>query len=178
MFFIDGGYLRKGLEELGFEETHQFQNIQSLARRILNYFMKGLILGEILRIYWYDAEYDSDDERYDSQKEFFDKLRDIDSFEVKTGEIVAILEGDRQKGVDVLIAVDMLTKAYENHYDIAVFVCGDRDFIPLIKAVKDNAGKRVFGAFFERSCSEKLRREFDKYVIMKRTEGTNKLEFN
>ena len=67
----------------------------------------------------------------------------------------------KQKGVDILMAIDMLTKAYESHYDVAVLLAGDDDLVDLVKAVKD-AGKRVYGAFFKASCSKRLRDSFDR----------------
>ena len=178
MIFIDGSYLRIGLDEAELDEVHQLQNVKSLAVRMLPKIMRRPFYGEHLRTYWYDGKYNERDDRYDSQNEFFNKLRGFENFEVKTGQIIPSSQGDRQKGVDVLLAVDMLTKAYENHYDIAVFIGGDRDFIPLIKAVKDQAGKQVYGVVFSRSCSKELKREFDKCMIIKRTPDTNKIEFN
>ena len=67
----------------------------------------------------------------------------------------------KQKGVDTLIAIDMLSKAYENHYDVAVLLAGDEDFLDVVNSVK-NAGKRVFGAFFEKHISPELKDSFDK----------------
>ena len=37
---------------------------------------------------------------------------------------------------------------------------GDRDFIPLIKAVKD-AGKKTFGFYYKRTAAKDLKFEFD-----------------
>ncbi len=178
MIFIDGSYLRIGLNEEGLNEVHQLQNYKILALRMLPKIMGRPFHGEHIRTYWYDAKYNERDGRYDSQNAFFNKLRGFENFEVKTGQIIHSAQGDRQKGVDVLLAVDMLTKAYENHYDVAVFIGGDRDFIPLIKAVKDQTGKQVYGAVFSRSCSQELKREFDKCMIIKRTLDANKIEFN
>ncbi len=42
----------------------------------------------------------------------------------------------QEKGVDVHIAVDLLTGAYENHYDTAVLVSSDTDLIPAVLAVR------------------------------------------
>ena len=55
---------------------------------------------------------------------------------------------------------------YENHYDISVVFMGDRDFLPLIKAVKDYTGKRVFGIVFDQHFSDEIAREFDKIKII------------
>ena len=59
----------------------------------------------------------------------------------------------RQKGVDVLLAIDMLSMAFQNHYEIAIFLGGDDDFVDLINAVKNSAGKRVFGFYYPHRIS-------------------------
>ncbi|MBC8725818.1 NYN domain-containing protein [Paraburkholderia sp. 31.1] len=41
----------------------------------------------------------------------------------------------RSKGVDITLCTDMLLHASRKHYDIAVLVSGDGDFVPLIEAV-------------------------------------------
>ena len=43
---------------------------------------------------------------------------------------------NHEKGVDVLIAVDLLVGAYENKQDTAILVTSDTDFIPAIKKVR------------------------------------------
>lgn len=42
----------------------------------------------------------------------------------------------QEKGVDVHIAVDLLTGAYEDHYDTAVLVSSDTDLIPAVLAIR------------------------------------------
>ena len=41
-----------------------------------------------------------------------------------------------EKGVDVKIAVDLLTGAYENSYDTAILLSSDTDLIPAIQKVR------------------------------------------
>lgn len=60
-----------------------------------------------------------------------------------------------------MISVDMLTKAYLGHYDIAAFLGGDDDFLDLISAVKNLAGKRVYGFYFKHNVSSALADCFD-----------------
>jgi hypothetical protein len=55
----------------------------------------------------------------------------------------------------------MLTKAFQNHYDIAAFLGGDDDFIDLIDSVKEVAGKRVYGFYFSHNASKRLLKAFD-----------------
>ena len=55
----------------------------------------------------------------------------------------------------------MITKAYLNHYDVVYLVAGDRDFVNVVKAVKNYTGKIVIGIFEPTSTSEELLRVFD-----------------
>ena len=41
-----------------------------------------------------------------------------------------------EKKVDIKIAIDIVSFAYENAYDRAVLVSGDGDFVPVIKKIK------------------------------------------
>lgn len=42
----------------------------------------------------------------------------------------------RQKGVDTLIAVDMLSGAFDRIFSVAILVAGDADFVPVVQEVK------------------------------------------
>ena len=39
--------------------------------------------------------------------------------------------GTGEKGVDTRIATDMVSKAWEGAYDVAVLISSDRDFVPV-----------------------------------------------
>jgi uncharacterized LabA/DUF88 family protein len=54
---------------------------------------------------------------------------------------------EKSKGVDVALTKDMLTHAFQNHYDVAMLMAGDGDYVPLIEELK-HLGKRVIVAFF------------------------------
>jgi uncharacterized LabA/DUF88 family protein len=115
----------------------------------------------LIRLYYYDAvPYDKSVSN--DQKILHEQIKNTDLFELRLGRIKYDEEGKtRQKGVDVLIAIDMISKAYENHYDIAVFLAGDDDFVDVVKAVK-NTGKQVFGIYFNKLASHELKQNFDK----------------
>lgn len=51
-------------------------------------------------------------------------------------------DGYHEKGVDVLMAVDLLVNAYENLYDTAILVSSDTDLIPALSKVR-SMGKKV-----------------------------------
>lgn len=69
----------------------------------------------------------------------------------------------KQKEVDVSIAVDMLTHAIADNYDVAILISGDRDFIPAIHAVQ-NLGKRVEVAAFRDTVSDVTTQVADRYT--------------
>lgn len=48
----------------------------------------------------------------------------------------------QEKGIDVLLAVDMVKGALRDNYDVAVLVSADTDLLPAVEAVLDD-GKRV-----------------------------------
>ena len=61
-----------------------------------------------------------------------------------------------------------ITKAFLNHYEIALLLGGDDDYVDLIRSIKDLTGKRVYGAYFEKSASERLAESFDRRLILSR----------
>ncbi len=68
-----------------------------------------------------------------------------------------------QKEVDVSIAVEMIMHAVRNHYDVAVLISGDRDFIPAISAVQD-MGKKVEVAAFDDTIADAMVYVSDRYT--------------
>jgi len=161
MIFIDGGHLRKYLEEKWQSDEISGNGLQELTFELLGHVRFGNVVGELIRTYYYDAIVGEDErELRQKQNESFRRLH-IPFCTVRLGRLKKTeKEGHRQKGVDILMAIDMLTKAYENHYDIAIVVAGDDDFVDLIEAVKD-AGKRVLGAFIPGRVSEKFMQSLD-----------------
>lgn len=75
-----------------------------------------------------------------NQKILFNNLRKH-GFEIGFGHM---LKTDKyhEKGVDVLIAVDMLIGAYENFYDKIILISSDTDLIPAIIKVREK-GKKI-----------------------------------
>ncbi|MBI5970757.1 MAG: NYN domain-containing protein, partial [Deltaproteobacteria bacterium] len=117
---------------------------------------------KLIRTYYYNAPVDQIEEplRYKDQQRFFSSLDKIPHFETTLGRLVrrertaackSCKASERivfhnEKGIDVNIAVDMLTMAFKNIYDTAILVSGDGDFEKAIKGVKD-LGKHVENAY-------------------------------
>jgi uncharacterized LabA/DUF88 family protein len=72
-------------------------------------------------------------------------------------------KGKGSKRVDITLATDMLLHATRKHYDVAVLVAGDEDYIPLIKAVQGE-GARVIVWFVPDGLSPALYQAADDYL--------------
>ncbi len=55
--------------------------------------------------------------------------------------------GKKEKGVDVLIATDMVRFAWEETYDTAILVTADSDLVPVVTFLRQK-GKRVIHGIF------------------------------
>lgn len=72
---------------------------------------------------------------------------------------------EQQKEVDVAMASEMIVHALKDHYDVAIVVSGDRDFVPAIQHVQAS-GKRVEVAAFENTLSDESKKIADTYYIL------------
>lgn len=169
MIFVDGNYFQRNVREL-YPDKKIVQHVLAdrFIRHLKSYHFPELA-PEFIRMYYYDAIPDDPAKEKPEHKELLNQLRIMNACEVRTGRVKTDGNGNpRQKGVDTLVALDMVSKAYEDHYDIAILVAGDDDFLDIVKAVK-NAGKRVVGEFFEKHISEELRQSFDYKVPLNST---------
>ena len=137
--FIDGGYLAKLLDAQGRPKV----DFAKLA---------ALLTGSdhLVRTYYYNAPpYKSPrptpDEirRLAGADNFHKALQAIPRFEVRLGKLAYRGVGQAgqpiyvQKGVDILLCVDMLTLSLKQKIDKVCLLAGDSDFVPAVKASKD-----------------------------------------
>ena len=160
MVFVDGYYLESNLKkQWGDDITVDYSKFRE---SLYSYLHLGTdrSVTYVIRIYYYDAIEEGMLKPF--EQDIKHKLiNDTEYFELRLGRLKKDGEGKpRQKGVDTLIALDMVTKAYQNHYDIAVLLAGDDDFLDVVRAVK-NAGKQVFGFYFDKLTSQELKNSFD-----------------
>ena len=160
MVFIDGSNLYHVLT-------------QSCGRHDLQFdkFAFKLANGrDLKRIYYYNIrqESDSNPNMGIEQQRFLDSLYDTPYVEVRLG--IWKQRGDImvEKGVDVMLATDLVTHAYKDHYDTAIVVSGDADFYPALQAVKD-VGKHVEVAAFDTNLSAESGRVADVVVKFNKT---------
>jgi uncharacterized protein (TIGR00288 family) len=73
-----------------------------------------------------------------------------------------------EKGIDIMLATDLLYFAWNDFYDVAVLVSGDSDFAYALQAVK-NMGKHVEVAYFESGVSKDLLNIADNRHLLNRS---------
>lgn len=116
----------------------------------------------LVSVFYYNSPLDftKDRKRYWKQQKFFDKLRKLPFFKVILSKMRRYSDGEIEKymvkGDDVHLAVDLISGAYENLYDVAVVVSGDEDFIPALNKLK-KLGKKIENAYFISSSSAALK---------------------
>ena len=159
MVFIDGSNLYHVLDQNCSRHDVQFDK---LARKLAN----G---RDLRRIYYYNIRQESDrpDGRVD-QDRFLHSLYDTPYVEVRLGIAKQRRDQVVEKGVDVMLATDLVVRAYQDQYDTAVLVSGDGDFYPAIQAVKDR-GKQVEVAAFESNISAEASRVADLHIKLTKT---------
>jgi uncharacterized LabA/DUF88 family protein len=152
MVFIDGSNLYHVLT-------------QSCGRHDLQFDKFALKLAngrKLQRIYYYNIRQESDTNPNMGveQGKFLESMYDTPYVEVRLG--IWKQRGDImvEKGVDVMLATDVVTNAYKDHYDTAIVVSGDADFYPALQAVKD-VGKHVEVAAFDMNLSGESARVAD-----------------
>lgn len=193
MIFIDGGYLRQNVKNLVKNDDIDYPKIADYLRD--NGRLDTRFAAHVIRNYYYDGIANVKDignfgqnsaeetaiamsmlrEKELKQEEYVKKIKDLQLFEVRLGRLVLSTTGGvenqknwswRQKGVDGLIAIDMITKAYEGQYNTAILLAGDADFIEIVNTVK-NMGTNVVGAYFPGHISQELEYSLDKKIELR-----------
>ncbi len=125
---------------------------------------------QLSRVYYYNVLQDPNHwpDAYREQQEFLDSLRKTPYLEVRLGTTKLSQGVPVEKGIDIMLATDLLRFAWNGLYDVAVLVSGDSDFAYVLQAAKD-IGRHVEVAYFERSISKDLLNVADYAHILNRT---------
>jgi len=124
----------------------------------------------LFRTYYYNVLQDQTQrpEGYREQQEFLDILRKTPYLEIRLGGTKVSQGIPVEKGIDIMLATDLLYFAWNDFYDVAVLVSGDADFAYALQAVK-NMGKHVEVAYFENSVSKDLLNVADNRHLLNRS---------
>jgi len=135
----------------------------------------------LMRVNYYEAPLlpEVNQVSYNAQQRFFEHLRTNPYFDVRLGRRVKREKEYQcpecnhefkkttfeQKGVDTLIAFDLVALAIRNAYDIAILVAGDQDFVcPVLEVRMMN--KRIENAFTEDAWSPTLKSVADRAILL------------
>jgi uncharacterized LabA/DUF88 family protein len=155
----------------------------SFKKRVSPELLAQKLAGErrLMKVNYYEAPLLAEVNRasFDAQQRFFEHLRMNPYFDVKLGRRVK-RENEykcpgcghtftkttwEQKGVDTLIAFDLVALATRNAYDIAVIVAGDQDFVcPILEVRMMN--KQIENAFTEHAWAPALKKVVDKAILL------------
>jgi len=138
---IDNGYFKQAINQISNIE-HKKIDYNKLTKKIASTLKK-----EIYRIYFYDCAPKEEDENDKSRemsrnfKRFLKALEHIEKFEIRLGKLVKRDNKYVQKGVDILLTIDLLRLGFKiRNVDVAI-ITGDADFVPAIKVIKDEGIK-------------------------------------
>ena len=145
--FIDGSNLYHSLRSsLGRFDL----NFTEFATKLCGY-------RRLFRTYYYNVLQDpiQRPDGHREQQEFLDILRKTPYLEIRLGSTKMAHGMLVEKGIDIMLATDLLYFAWNNFYDVAILVSGDSDFAYALQAIK-NMGKHVEVAYFESGVSNDL----------------------
>ena len=166
--YIDGPNFYHGLQSIG-KKYREFQfNFAGIGRSLAT---KN---RNLVGINYYSSPFNQqrNPRTYSEQQKFFARLRKeginltLCKLEFRVVNINAHIQQSKGtiKGDDIAIAVDMLSDAYEDVYDVGILVSSDGDFVPLVKKVL-SLRKSVEILYFEKlqswellSCCENCRK--------------------
>jgi len=82
----------------------------------------------------------------------------------------------KEKGVDIMLAVDLVEYAINNKADVLIVLSGDADFVPAMKLAQDN-NKEVLSVSLVKGYSRELRENFKFLVLGKNMIMENCLKY-
>jgi uncharacterized LabA/DUF88 family protein len=158
MIFIDGSNFYHGLKANLGKTSIDFAKFSEL------------LCGqerEHIRSYYYNVPLHREDDngRYKKQQNFLEQLYETPLLTVTLGRLERRGATYVEKGIDVNIAVDMLSLAFSDCYDVGILVSGDADYVKMVEEVK-RLGKHVEVAYFAVGQSFHLRNVADRMVIL------------
>ncbi|QCE32376.1 NYN domain-containing protein [Acetobacteraceae bacterium] len=167
-FFVDAGYFLESSGHLlyGSGRGSLFLNTNAIANELsaaVEPITEGNRIkteerGRLLRIYWYDAG--------DARHGLFSSLAQCPSIKLRLGRLN---QNGVQKGVDALLALDLVTLASERAISDAIILSGDEDLVPAVEMIQ-RKGVRVHLLGIQpamegaRNVSQKLRHEADSFT--------------
>jgi uncharacterized LabA/DUF88 family protein len=149
MIFIDNSNIFKGFQKYNIKADYEkLKIIINKSRKLQNIFLyEGIV-------YPMSSE----------KKRWYDELGNRSGYVIKASFDKIASNGAVEKKIDINIAIDIVSLAYEDAYDTAVLVSGDGDFVPVIKKVNE-LNKKVEIWAFKYSLANIIKEELDQRNI-------------
>ncbi|MBI3669723.1 MAG: NYN domain-containing protein [Acidobacteria bacterium] len=133
--FIDGAYVRQRYSERMMEYFREEGELD---------FARLFSSAGAFKAFYYDCLDDCQkrdestenfDRRVEQQTQFFESIQALPGYHVRLGSLSGAARKIRQKKVDVLLAVDVLTHAFQKNMTAACLIAGDLDFEPVVASL-------------------------------------------
>ena len=160
IIFIDNSNIFKGFRKYNIKADYEkLKNIITKGRKL-----QGIFLYEGI-VYPMSPE----------KKKWYEDLSNLSGYVIKASFDKMAFNATIEKKVDIKIAIDIISLAYENAYDTAVLVSGDGDFVPVVRKVKE-LDKKVEGWAFRYSLANALKEELEQENINYLDDVLNKIK--
>ncbi len=121
IIFIDNSNIFKGFQKYNIQADYEkLKSLITRGRKLIGIFLYEGVVYPITP----------------EKRNWYKELKNRSGYVVKTSYDKIVKTGAIEKKVDIKIAIDVISFAYEDKYDTAVLVTGDGDFLPVIKKVK------------------------------------------
>lgn len=170
--FVDGEYLRKMCME---EFADIFVDLRILGPKLCE---KIDVSIELLRTYYYDSmphksknPDKAELELHEKKRAMFEAFSYFDDFEVRKGRCIKVFDNEGnprflQKGIDTKLSIDLTRLSATGKIEHAILLAGDGDFVPPIRAAKEE-GVKIW-LFHGASRSRELFKEADRRIRITR----------
>lgn len=190
--FIDVGFLTaEGARTLQAPRRSVKPNAQGCVDWIRSHFAEDAG-SRLLRVYWYDGAFDPRDDRYESQRRYFDAIASTPGIQLRLGHLQEVkprwqhalrkaldaceVDKDqfgqhfsmrpevRQKGVDTRLTLDLVRLAQRRVYDTALLLAGDRDLAEPVRVAQDEGAFVTLAAPLRAGIASELRQLVDLHL--------------
>lgn len=144
--FIDGGYMAtitKKVYPLS-DSIPRKLNFESLCRKLAEERSCELLRGYFYHCPPFQGVYPTEEEkqRKAGYDKFIHSLKQLKRFQIREGRLSKVYdEGNQplfiQKGVDILLAIDMLKLILKRAIQKVIIIACDSDFVPVVRAIKE-----------------------------------------
>jgi uncharacterized LabA/DUF88 family protein len=166
--FVDGAYLRR----LADNAQADWVDPQRLAGNVC-YHNEVTSMGNLrrnrselslYRVAYYDAIPEDETQVSEDLADYWRAVELLPDTHLGFGTVRGTRpKSRRQKGVDTLIAVDMIVGSFDKIFDVAILFAGDADFVPVLREVHRRGVLTVVASDRE-STADDLIRSADRFV--------------